>query len=240
MSRTGREFTLIELLIVVAIIAILASMLLPALSEAKRMAVRMECAARLKNFGTLAAFYYSDYDDYYPWMQTTSTDYTLMDQSIAPDWRDSRVKNFAKIGYVTSDDEIRCPKAHRTYTINKTTKLISRIGYFQVGYNSALKKYTNVKFLSQQPFVSDNLWMPLDSPYPSEGTSAYRYSNHCRKARGYGANCVYGDGHVAWLHDLKKMWWGPFKGYGTTIRCLIPPYSKACYTGSDTNQPGPW
>ena len=46
--QTRKRFTLIELLIVVAIIAILAALLLPALSKAREMARKIQCAANLK------------------------------------------------------------------------------------------------------------------------------------------------------------------------------------------------
>jgi prepilin-type N-terminal cleavage/methylation domain-containing protein/prepilin-type processing-associated H-X9-DG protein len=65
-SRAGLKFSLIELMIVVAIIAILASLLLPALQIAREKARTISCLNNLKQLSLAASMYNNNFDGYYP------------------------------------------------------------------------------------------------------------------------------------------------------------------------------
>ena len=58
------RFTLLELLITIAIIAILASLLLPGLNSAREAARKSTCMNNLKTIGTAANLYRQDFDDH--------------------------------------------------------------------------------------------------------------------------------------------------------------------------------
>ncbi|MGD0744892.1 MAG: prepilin-type N-terminal cleavage/methylation domain-containing protein [Verrucomicrobiota bacterium] len=62
----GQGFTLVELLVVIAVIAILAALLLPVLASAKEKARSAQCVSNLRQWGLAYGMYAGDNDDYLP------------------------------------------------------------------------------------------------------------------------------------------------------------------------------
>jgi len=62
-KQKTRAFTLIELLVVISIIALLVSILMPALGKAKKQAKRMVCSSNLHHWGIVHNLYASDNND---------------------------------------------------------------------------------------------------------------------------------------------------------------------------------
>ena len=101
MSKKVYIFTLVELLVVIAVIIILIGILLPGLNTARAMAKSVYCKNKLKTLSTLMGMYIDDYKGYYPQYYNSDSTYrwwsivcTTEAGSIVKDWDARTAPNF--------------------------------------------------------------------------------------------------------------------------------------------------
>jgi len=130
--RACAAFTLVELLVVIGIIALLISILLPALSVAREAAQRTACAARLQQQLVAAQIHTIDHHGYYPIAGVFSIDWPSMTQS--------------QLGPPDFDDTYAVKYDYMSFDFGGYTRLISPINVAlgaEMSYKSVLNAPSN-------------------------------------------------------------------------------------------------
>lgn len=106
--KIASGFTLIELLVVVSIIALLVSILLPALSKARDQARKAVCASNLHQFALAEVTYAEGYNGYLPYFQsgTHVHDISRLFFEKMQDEYGLELKHFLCPGRITKEDDI--------------------------------------------------------------------------------------------------------------------------------------
>lgn len=158
-NRNSQCFTLIELLIVIAIIGILASMLLPALNKARNTALNIQCVSQMKQIGLSVTMYLGGSDSRFP---------TVYDSSTKENWAKTMVD--AK---QLDPKMIVCPTNRNTeYDKLRTGKTFYNWELIPYGMNWCLQgnvRVTRIQNVSQKVMIVESVntsnTMPLeDSP----------------------------------------------------------------------------
>lgn len=118
-KRVFAAFTLIELVVTIAIISVLAAFLFPVLHAAKADARKSVCLSNLRQLGTAVALYAHDYDDHLPYGPDANSKFLAMNDLNDTDPDDALIRGLPDIRallapYGASKDIFRCPQDRST------------------------------------------------------------------------------------------------------------------------------
>jgi prepilin-type N-terminal cleavage/methylation domain-containing protein/prepilin-type processing-associated H-X9-DG protein len=207
MSRM-RALTLMELLVVMAIIAILAALLLSVIGHARASARAATCRSNLKQWGTATQLYAADNDDYLP------KDGSFSGSSVNEGWyidlpRTLGLPPYSKMPWRTNAD-IDPGRSIWICPANPHRSNGHELFHYCLNKNVNGSGNGNKIRLVSIPHPSVTVWL-----FDNGGRAAVaQWNNAYPNLHKHGAQFAFLDGHAAWFKT--KTYWNSKSGKGLT------------------------
>lgn len=218
-----KAFTLVELLVVIGIIALLISILLPALSKARAQAIKVQCAAQLRQWGLGLTQYAGENRGNFPyngppvgtWCPNGGKDLSWT-STIVQQFTEEYLMRNKTLAEVGKNNVLFCPTQiyHRDATaISDPTLVKGLIGYFYLPHRVAanpanILKYAppgnvdGIGWVEKKKFAKEFRMAPIMSDMLQISTAKndwnYESSHPGRGNTPEGGNFLFEDGHVKW------------------------------------------
>lgn len=216
-----RGFTLVELLTVIAIIAILASLLFPVFARAKAQAKKTQCISNLRQIGDSISMYMSDYDGIFPHALDASDKYDSQIWSQFPDYQ-AQIPTMPFLQdvlqpYLHSREVFHCPSDSGTSILDShfPDPFLSSPSMFQT-FGSSYFFRTEIAF---RAFSDSSFQLPAETNVLFDGAGHWHGDGRALQStddtdtvfellHGYRYDCLFGDMHVKSLtfDQLQQAW----------------------------------
>lgn len=211
----SRGFTLIELLVVISIIALLVSILLPALSAARKQAMATQCQSQLRQVGMSQLMYVQNSKDYFSIVQLTTANETWVAKTRPYLTGDGEAQTWAQI---RGNMQLVCPSHPCLSVIGSAVRdwpnyaMSFALGPAPYPYKTNWTRidempmptktlmFTEAGYNASTPLFNAAPWETFKSSYVGAAYSGGTYMPgiHQRKFN----NIVYVDGHVQTFADI--------------------------------------
>jgi prepilin-type N-terminal cleavage/methylation domain-containing protein/prepilin-type processing-associated H-X9-DG protein len=163
MKRTSQAFTLIELLVVISIIALLISLMLPSLGQARETAKQARCMANNKQISMGVNLYVQNNKYFYP----VGTGWSAVAGLFSPTWGQVVAREIGIAGYVTESGWVVLPEYTQDLTSLRkpNNKLFMCPSFAQLNYWGGTLSNTYVWNATQYGMGDGDVWGYTAGPY---------------------------------------------------------------------------